>query len=133
MADDAKRILVVDDEPDAVAGITAMLQAGGYSVSSASDGEAGIAAARAEMPDLIILDVQMPGKSGFDTFSDLARDESTKGIPVCFLTGITETTGLKFSADDIGEFYGAQPEGYIEKPVDAGRLLSTVEKILSLR
>ena len=125
-----KRILVVDDEPDAVEGISAMLEAGGYAVSSASNGEAGIAAARAEKPDLIILDVQMPGKSGFDTFNELARDESTKGIPVCFLTGVTERTGIKFSADAIGEFYGAEPEGYIEKPVDPSRLLSTVEKIL---
>ena len=133
MRDEAKKILVVDDEPDAVEGITAVLEAGGYSVSSASDGDAGIAAARAETPDLIILDIQMPGKSGFDTFNDLAQDDSTKRIPVCFLTAVTERTGIKFSADAIGEFYGAEPEGYIEKPVDPERLLSTVEKILGGR
>ena len=101
MAVTVKKILVVDDEPDAVAGVTAMLEAGGYSVRSASDGEAGLAAARKEKLDLIILDIQMPGKGGFETFTELRDDNSLKGIPVVFLTGVGEKTGIRFSAEDL--------------------------------
>ena len=131
MAVTAKKILVVDDEPDAVAGITAMLEADGYSVGSASDGEAGLAAARKERPDLILLDIQMPGsKGGFETFTELRQDDSMKNIPVIFVTGVGERTGIHFSAEEIKDYLGPEPEGYIEKPVDAKRLLKTIKKVL---
>src|SRR3990172_12184465 len=121
MGNIAKQILVVDDEPDAVAGITAMLEAGGYTVSSAPDGDAGLAAARKGRPDLIILDVQMPGKSGFEVFFELRQDDSVKKIPVVFLTAVGERTGLHFSSENIKDYIGPEPEGYIEKPVNAQR------------
>ena len=130
MTSTAKKILVVDDEPDAVQGITAMLEAGGYSVCSASDGDAGLATARKEKPDLILMDVQMPGKDGFKTFAELRLDDSMKNIPVVFLTGVGERTGIHFSAFDVEEYLGSKPEGYVEKPVDANRLLKTINKIL---
>jgi len=130
MTGGAKRILIVDDEPDSVEGAVAMLEAAGYSVSSASDGAAGLAAARKETPDLVLLDVQMPGKSGFETFVELRRDDAMREVPVVFLTGVAARTGVRFSARDVGDFLGSEPEGYLEKPVDERRLLRTVEKIL---
>ena len=130
MSGTSKKILVVDDEPDAVLGITAMLETGGYEVCSASDGEAGLETARKEKPDLIILDVQMPNKGGFETYDEMRRDSSLKDIPVCFLTGVAEKTGLSFSASEVGEYFGSEPEAYIEKPVDPSRLLKTVGTLL---
>jgi len=130
MTDAKKKILVVDDESDAVEGITAMLESSGYEVCSAYDGDSALAAARQDKPDLILLDVQMPGKDGFMTFADLRHDESMRDIPVVFLTGVAEKTGVHFSANDVGEYLGSEPEGYLEKPIDPARLLKAVGKAL---
>ncbi|MFH0962905.1 MAG: response regulator [Planctomycetota bacterium] len=125
-----KKILVVDDEPDAVQGVAAMLEAGGYTVVSAPNGDAGLAAARKEKPDLILMDVQMPGKNGFEIFNELVQDEVLRRIPVCFLTGVGEKLGVRFSAADVRSYYGVEPAGYLEKPVESDRLLRRVGAIL---
>ena len=131
MAGALRKVLVVDDEPDAVEFVTEILiDLEGYSVISAEDGVKGLEKARAEEPDLIILDVQMPRKDGFAVFSDLKKDPATKDIPVIMLTGVTARTGLKLSAEDMGEYWGTEPEVYVEKPIDPGELQQAVEKIL---
>ena len=131
MAEALKKVLVVDDEPDAVEFVTEILtDLEGYSVISAEDGIKGLEKARAEEPDLIILDIQMPKKDGFTVFSDLKRDPATKDIPVIMLTGLTARTGMKFSAEDMGEYMDVEPETYIDKPIDPGELQQAVEKIL---
>lgn len=131
MAETTKRILVVDDEPDAVEFVTEILSdLEGVSVISAADGVEGLEKTKTEGPDLIILDVQMPRKDGFSMFSDLKQEKTTRDIPVIMLTGVTARMGLKFSAEDMGEFIGTEPEAYIEKPIDPAALLQAVEKIL---
>ena len=128
-----KRVLIVDDETDAIAVVEAMLsEISGIITLSANDGTEGLEKAKETKPDLIILDVQMPGKSGFVIFSELKQDESLKDIPVVMLTGVKEKTGLGFSAKDMEEFYGNEPEAYIEKPVDAITLQNTVSKLLGM-
>lgn len=126
-----KRILIVDDEEDCISFAKAVLEDSFANISSASDGEAGLAAARSEKPDLIILDVEMPKKDGFQVFQELQQDEATRGIPVVMLTGIAEKTGLRFSQAEMGEFFGHEPKAYVEKPVDPETLKSTVEKVLA--
>lgn len=126
----ARKVLVVDDEPDAVEFVKIVLEEAGYDVLSAHDGEAGMAVARAQSPDLMILDVQMPGKDGFTVFSEMAQDEQLGSIPVVMLTGISEKTGLPFSSEDMGEYFGNEPAAYIEKPVDPQALQETVQKVL---
>ena len=131
MAETSKKILVVDDEPDAVEFVTEIFSdLEGVSVISAADGVEGLEKAKTEGPDLIILDVQMPRKDGFSMFSDLKQDPVTKDIPVIMLTGVTARMGLKFSAEAMGEYMGAAPEAYIEKPIDPGALLQAAKKIL---
>ena len=133
MAEATKKILVVDDEPDAVEFVTEILSdLEGVSVISAADGVEGLEKAKTEGPDLIVLDVQMPKKDGFSMFSDLKQDPVTKDISVIMLTGVTARMGLKFSAEDMGEYMGAEPEAYIEKPIDPGALLQAAEKILGM-
>jgi CheY-like chemotaxis protein len=130
---DEKKVLIVEDEPDAVAIVEAMLsEIGGIVTLSANDGPSGLEKARETVPDLIILDVQMPGKSGFDVFSELKKDESLKDTPVIMLTGVKEKTGLGFSAEAMDEFFGRGPEAYIEKPVDAVKLQTTVSRLLGV-
>jgi two-component system NtrC family sensor kinase len=126
-----RKVLVVDDEPDAVEFVKIVLEEAGYEVVSAFDGEAGMAVAREEAPDLIILDVQMPKKDGFATFAEMAQDAELGEIPVVMLTGISEKSGMPFSGQDMGEYFGKEPAAYVEKPVDPETLQQTVKKLLS--
>jgi CheY-like chemotaxis protein len=132
MADQSKaKVLVVDDEPDAVEFVRAVLEEAGYEVISASDGVAGLATARAESPDVVILDVQMPGKDGFTVFSEMAKDEQLGSVPVIMLTGVGQRIGVGFSAEAMGEYYGTEPAAYVEKPVDPAALQEAVQRVLS--
>jgi len=130
---DGKKVLIVDDEPDAIAIAETMLsEVKGITTLSETSGEGGLAKAKETKPDLVILDIQMPGKSGFEVFTELQKDESTKGIPVIMLTGVQEKTGIGFSAKEMKNFLGKEPDAYIEKPVDAEKLQKTVSSLLGL-
>jgi CheY-like chemotaxis protein len=126
----AKKILIVDDEPDAVDFSKEVLEGEGYAVVTASDGSRGLAAMRRENPDLVVLDVQMPDMDGFEVFQEMKKDESLKSIPVVMLTGIREKVGIGFSADEMKDYMGEKPTEYIEKPIDPARLKDAVNKIL---
>ena len=126
------KILVVDDEPDAVEFIKTVMEEAGYDVVSASNGVEGLERARAEKPSLIILDVQMPEKDGFAMFDDMQKDPELQSIPVVMLTGVAEQTGIRFSAEEMGGFFGKEPNAYIEKPIDPALLQETVGKLLQV-
>lgn len=129
---EGKKILLVDDESDAVEFVRTMIEdIGDYEVITAEDGEEGLSKARAERPDLIILDVQMPKKDGFMVFSELNQYDETQNIPVIMLTGVASKTGIGFSSKDMGDFLGKKPAAYIEKPVDPTILEETIGRILS--
>lgn len=128
-----KKVLIIDDEPDAIDITEAMLsEIEGITSLSANDGNSGLAEAKTSKPDLIILDVQMPDKSGFDVFLELKKDELTKDIPVIMLTGVREKVGMGFSAEQMKEFLGNEPAAYVEKPIDAEKLQGMVSRLLGL-
>jgi len=130
---EGKTVLVVDDNPDAIAFAEAVIsETGDINVITAANGDEGIEKARSESPDLIVLDVMMPGKSGFDVFAELREEEGTQEIPIIMLTGVSEETGMKFSADDMGEFIGKKPEAFLDKPVDPAQLEETVKSTLGI-
>lgn len=131
MAAPAKRILIADDEDDARAFIQAALEDDGYAFLTAANGEAALATARAERPDLVILDVQMPRKDGFEVFDELRRDPATRAIPIIMLTGVKGRTGIGFSAKDMGYYYESEPEAFVDKPVDPDLLRETVARLLA--
>jgi DNA-binding response OmpR family regulator len=87
-------ILVVDDDPEIVALLTTRLGHRGYKVSSAGDGHRAIELARRERPALIILDVMMPGKSGWEVAKDLKHDPVTKDIKIVMLSAMGKTNEL---------------------------------------
>ncbi len=130
MTAEVKKILIVDDEADVQEFVQVALEDGGYEFATASDGEEALEQVRSAGPDLVILVVQMPKKDGFQVFAEMRRDEATKSIPVIMLTAVGERTGLKFSGDDMGEYFGSEPEAYIDKPIDPGKLQETVRSIL---
>ncbi len=129
----AKTILIVDDEPDAIEIVKAMLsEVGEFEILTANDGASGFDKAKEAHPDLIILDVQMPGRSGFFVFYDIRKEPTTKDIPVIMLTGIAELTGTHFSGEEMGDLMGEEPDAYLEKPVDALELQKAVSEQLGM-
>jgi len=116
------RILVVDDEPRIVDVVRAYLEREGHAVEVAHDGDAALAAARATPPDLIVLDVMLPGRTGFDVLRAL-RAESDPGPAVILLTArddvIDRVAGLELGADD-----------YVTKPFEPRELVARVGAVL---
>ncbi|MBC8385994.1 MAG: response regulator [Candidatus Cloacimonetes bacterium] len=123
---DSKVILAVDDEQYNLEFIKSIVEDENIDVITAQDGEEGLAKAIKEIPSLIILDVQMPKKDGFTTFMELRKNEKTKDIPVVMLTGIGEKRGIHFTKEQMGDFYGSEPNDYVEKPIDPEKLLNII-------
>lgn len=121
-----KRILVVDDDRDCVAFAEAVLRRAGYEVISATDGCQGLEKAKAERPDLIILDVLMPERDGWDTCDDLREAEETRRVPIVYLTCVA---GPKTIYGSHGAFETEWNE-YLTKPVSPKHLVSVVQKLL---
>ncbi|MGQ0804017.1 MAG: molybdopterin-binding protein [Actinomycetota bacterium] len=119
----AERILIADDDDDILEAIKVNLEVEGYEVFLARDGDEALEQARRVRPDLILLDVVMPGPDGFDVCRGLKADARTADCPVIFLTakGATrdEAVGLIAGADD-----------YIVKPFDPADLLARVQRVL---
>jgi twitching motility two-component system response regulator PilH len=117
-----KKILVVDDSPTERHLLIELLTANGYQVITAESGEEGIEKARSELPDLILMDVVMPGLNGYQATRTLTRDEVTKLIPVIVCTSKGQETdkiwGLRQGALD-----------YLIKPVNADELLAKIAAI----
>ncbi|HSF99964.1 MAG TPA: response regulator transcription factor [Vicinamibacterales bacterium] len=124
MASVKKRVLIVEDEPGLVMTLTDRLESEGYDVGTAADGPAGLQRARRERWDVILLDVMLPGASGFD----VCRDLRERGIdtPVIMLTArgqiVDRVLGLKLGADD-----------YLTKPFDMQELAARIEVQLRRR
>ncbi len=121
-----RTILVVDDEPDVLTFYSAVLQDNGATVFEATDGDSAIEIARREKPNLITLDLSMPGTDGGKVFETLRQDAELAGIRVCIITGRPELRRLIY---DRAVF---PPEGYLDKPVDEETLLRNVRKILEV-
>ncbi len=129
MSETAK-ILIADDEQPCIDFVRETFADDPYEVISAMDGEEALTLAREQKPDVIILDVQMPKKSGFDVFTELRADENLRSVPVIMLTAIAERTGVQISGRDMGEFMGSQPEAYVDKPIEPVVLRQTVRQLL---
>ena len=125
----AKRILIVDDEPEAIDFATAVLEENGYLAISAEDGVEGMEKVKAEKPDLVLLDIMMPGKGGISMYRDLRKDEETKDIPVIIITGVAR--GQRFEESMMRKDpHIPLPDGYIEKPMKPEGLLEEIGKLL---
>ncbi len=118
------KILVIDDEPDVVSYLTTFLEDEGFAVISAQDGPDGIDQARAERPDLITLDITMPGMSGIEVLTTLRRDPEVEHIPIIVITGVA-------SFQKQLSFRGVRPpEAFMQKPMNLLLLTENLEKLL---
>lgn len=127
----AKKILVIDDEPDMVTFLTTLLEDHGYETCVATDGDEGLSQLKAEKPDLVSLDLLMPNKTGIKMFRELRRDPDFANTPVVMVTGFgtDDTPNMDFKKW-IHERSIKPPEAYIEKPVDKDALLAAIKKII---
>lgn len=116
---DMARILIVEDNPDNMLLMVLVLQSAGHTVLSAVDAEAGLTLAREEIPDLILMDIQLPGMDGLEATALLKRDDLTRAIPVVALTALA-------MKGDEERIRSAGCDGYIAKPMRTQELLTGV-------
>ncbi|MFA5157317.1 MAG: response regulator [Candidatus Omnitrophota bacterium] len=119
----AKKILLVDDEPDIVTTIKMRLEATGYEVTVATDGNTAYNKAKSENPDLIILDLMLPDMDGYQVCRLLKFDQRYKNIPVIMLTAKSQKEDKEW-----GEKVGA--DCYITKPFDLKELTAKIKELL---
>ncbi|MBC8275462.1 MAG: response regulator [Chloroflexi bacterium] len=122
------KILLVDDDKDFVEATTMVLESKPYEVVVAYDGDDGLAKARKEKPDLIILDIIMPVKDGFRAAEQLKKDPDLKKIPVIMLTSFSEKGGE--TSLSVSQGLALDAEDYVDKPVAPEELLKRVERLL---
>ena len=118
------RILIVDDSPSQLLGIQRIVEKLGHQILTATDGAAGVETAKAELPDLVLMDVVMPNLNGFQATRTLARDASTKHIPVILVTTKDQDTDRMW-----GMRQGVK--AYITKPFSEDELSEVLERVFS--
>ncbi len=121
-----RTILIIEDEKLIIVSTQMVLEAAGFHVESATSGEEGIQKARSSAPDLILLDIMMPGIDGWETLNRLKRDTATSEIPVIIFTAREHSRGHQKSSE-----MGAAE--YFRKPFEPDELVELVEKHVSQR
>jgi CheY-like chemotaxis protein len=130
---EGKTVLVVDDEPDIVSFLKAVLEDHGFRVVTAFGGREAAEKMREHPPDLISLDLIMPGKSGIRFFHDLRKNKEWSKIPVLFVSGhVRETVDGSNLAEILKDRALSGPATYLEKPVNAQTYIRTINAILGL-
>jgi Fe-S oxidoreductase/CheY-like chemotaxis protein len=124
---EGRRILVVDDEDDARTFLSTVLADAGATIIEATDGDEAIGLAKRENPDLITLDISMPGKDGVEVFRELRGSPDTAGMAICVITGHPEFREVIYAASV------DKPDGYMHKPVSPDDLIDGLRRILDLR
>ncbi len=122
-----RKILVVDDEADIRTFLTTVLEDNGATVITAEDGNQALALAKSEKPDLMTLDLSMPGKDGGAVYAALRADAEISTLPVCIITGRPELRKTIYDRDI------PRPEGYLDKPVSEETIVTNVRKIFDLQ
>jgi len=145
-----KEILIVDDSDENVAFMSEILEEQGYPYRVAMNGKEALEAMREKQPDLILLDIMMPRKSGLLVWKEMKRDPELEKIPIIIVTGVFDITGIDLDtgaendkdgyADDMARRFGAAvrkqlsgitPDGLIEKPIDPPVLVAKIKELLS--
>ncbi|HMJ19357.1 MAG TPA: response regulator [Gemmatimonadaceae bacterium] len=117
------KVLIIEDNPANMTLATFLLQSAGHSVLPATDAETGLTLARAEQPDLVLMDIQLPGMDGLEATGLLKADPSTRDIPVVALTALA-------MKGDEARIRAAGCDGYIAKPLAYKDFLATISSHL---
>jgi twitching motility two-component system response regulator PilH len=117
------RVLIVDDSPTETYKLTQILEKHGHAVLTAENGEAGVAKAKQEIPDLVLMDIVMPGLNGFQATRQLSKASETVNIPVIIVTTKDQQTDRVW-----GMRQGAK--AYLTKPIEEADLMATINEAL---
>ena len=146
----AKKVLVIDDDENTVKFLSAALEENGYEPIAAFNGKEGLEKIKAENPDLVLLDVMMPKKTGFVLFKQLRRDETYKDLPIIMLTGVAEVLGdldaqsedthespydslreaMRKNIQEMREEGLVKPEMFIDKPIDPELVIVKIKELI---
>jgi DNA-binding response OmpR family regulator len=127
----AKKVLVIDDDNEFVDAMVNVLDAKGYDVDHAPNGKVGMAKAREQRPDIILLDVMMTTKSeGLDVARELSKDAKLKSVPIILITGVRKEMSLPFGFEPDETWLPVK--GVLEKPVKPDVLLKTIEENINV-
>ncbi|PJA26273.1 MAG: hypothetical protein CO189_11710 [candidate division Zixibacteria bacterium CG_4_9_14_3_um_filter_46_8] len=118
------KILVIDDEPEITDIIEAYMTSAGFSVMVENSSVMGVERAKTYKPDMILLDIMMPHMDGYEVCSEMRKNESTKSIPILFLTG-------KDANDDAGKSWDSGANMFVKKPFSCERLLNVVNMVMA--
>ncbi|HET7189776.1 MAG TPA: response regulator [Gemmatimonadaceae bacterium] len=118
------RVLVIEDNAANLTFAVFLLESASHEVMTATDAEAGLALAKSQMPDLILMDIQLPGMDGLEATAQLKRDDATRGIPVIALTALA-------MKGDEERIRAAGCDGYIAKPMNYKEFLAAVSAQLA--
>ena len=116
------KVLIVDDSPTETHKLTTLLEKNGHSVITAVNGEEGVKTAKAELPELVLMDIVMPGLNGFQATRQLSKASETTHIPVIIVTTKDQETDRVW-----GMRQGAK--AYLTKPIDESELLDAIAKV----
>ncbi|NQV49839.1 MAG: response regulator [Candidatus Marinimicrobia bacterium] len=123
----AKKVLIIDDDFDLVEAMRSTLEAAGYEVIDAQDGDKGLEKIRAETPDLVILDVMMSSMDeGFHVAYKIREDNAIKDTPIVMLTAVGNQTGFQFDPGKDADFLPV--DAFLEKPVNPKNLVDVVHQ-----
>ncbi|MCE2656652.1 MAG: response regulator [Rubrivivax sp.] len=119
-----KTVLIADDEPNILISLEFLMKREGWQVSVARDGNEALAAIQKQRPDLVLLDVMMPGRSGYDVCQAVRADESLSGVKILMLTAKGRDT-------DVAQGLGVGADAYMTKPFSTKDLAAKVREMLS--
>jgi two-component system alkaline phosphatase synthesis response regulator PhoP len=144
-----KQVLIVEDSEENVVFLSEILEAHGYQYRVADDGKEAMRTMRDSRPDLVLLDIMMPRKSGLVVFKEMKADPALETIPIIIITGASQVTGVDLqsgeerpkgsSGDEFARGFGAAlheqmkdltPDGFIEKPIEPRILIEKIKKLL---
>jgi CheY-like chemotaxis protein len=129
MSEPTATILMIDDDPDFVDFTTSYLEANGYKVETAFEGEEGLKKAGEVKPNLILLDVMMETRTeGFKVARELSENEQLRDIPIIMMTGIKTDMNLPFGFEPDDDWLPVTE--YMEKPIDPAKLVNTISRML---
>lgn len=127
-----RKVLIIDDEPKTTTYFSTLLEDHGFAPRSANSADEGLAALVEEKPDVILLDLMMPWRTGVNLFNKIKKDPRYSDIPIIIVTGIRD----QFSEDHKAFFDGlkrGRPSAYLEKPVDPEKLIGAVRSTIEGR
>ncbi len=125
-----RHVLVIDDEPDLTSYISSILEGSQYTVQTANNANDAEKIINDSPPDLILLDLMMPGRTGIQLFSRLKGSKQTRDIPLIMVTGIKDKLNIDWR-EITSKMKARRPDGFVEKPIEPVRLMNAVEEVFA--